>query len=142
MDTVYTLISYIQHNHDNHKNPTYVFFGDLQTAFPSTFKQQLLFRLAQYGITGQLWQQLRALHLHHKVRVLHGHIPSSSFVNIEKGLPEGGRLSPLEWCLYIADLVHDLQRYFPHISLSPPQHLIFMDIILFIDDLCLIAHSP
>ena len=83
-------------------------------------------RLAHYGITGQIWQQLRTLHLHHKIRVLHGHIPSSSFVNIEKGLPEGGRLSPLEWCLYIADPVHDLQQYFPHISLSPPQHLILM----------------
>jgi len=96
LDTVYTLIIYIQHNHDIHKTPTYIFFGDLQTAFPSTFKQQLLIRLAHYGITGQLWQQLRVLHLHHKIRVLHGHIPSSSFVNIEKGLPEGGRLSPLE----------------------------------------------
>jgi len=61
---------------------------------------------------------------------------------MEKGLPEGGRLSPLEWCLYIADLVNNLQRYFPHISLPPPQHLIFMAIILFMDDLCLIAHSP
>jgi len=56
LDTVYTLISYIQHNHDIHKTPTYVFFGDLQTAFPSTFKQQLLICLAYYGITGQLWQ--------------------------------------------------------------------------------------
>jgi len=55
LDTVYTLINYIQHNHDIHKTPTYVFFGDLQTAFPSTFKQQLLIRLAHYGITSELW---------------------------------------------------------------------------------------
>jgi len=52
LDTVYTLISYIQHNHDIHKTFTYVFFGDLQTVFPSIFKQQLLIRLAHYGITG------------------------------------------------------------------------------------------
>jgi len=82
------------------------------------------------------------MYLHHKIKVLRGHIPSSSFVNIEKGLPEGGRLSPLEWCLYIADLVHDLQRYVPHISLPSPQYLIFMTIILFKDDLCLNVHAP
>ena len=68
--------------------------------------------------------------------------PHDSFVEILKGLTEGGRLSPLLWGLYIADLVCSFQRCFPDLNL-PPTHLhIYIIIHLFVDDFCLVAYTP
>ena len=141
-DTVYTFLSYIQHRHEHLRQPTYVFFGDISLAFPSVFREQLLLRLHSYGIPNDIWQHLRALHHSIRIRVLHGHNAPTSYLNILKGLTEGGRLCPLLWGLYIADLVTTLQRSFPHISLPPPDLAFFIGILLFVDDFALIASSP
>ena len=141
-DIVYSLISYIQYRQAALNAPTYVFFGDLKTAFPSIFKQKLLLLLHQYGISGRILQHLHALHHTHRVRVLHGHIPEHEYITILKGLPEGSRLSPLLWALYVADLVRALQQSFPSVTLPSPQQLYFIAILLFMDDFALIASSP
>ena len=104
-DTIYTLLSYIQFRKRTLRQPTYVFFGDITLAFPSVFREQLLLRLRDYGISEPVWQHLRALHHTLKLRVLHGYNPATAYIPQLKGLPEGTRLSPLLWGLYIADLV-------------------------------------
>jgi hypothetical protein len=53
-DTVYSLLSYIQHRHDHRRQPTFVFFGDISLAFPSVFREQLLLRLHAYGIPSDI----------------------------------------------------------------------------------------
>lgn len=80
---------------------------------------------------------------HHsiRVRVLHGLSTPTSYINILKGLTEGGRLCPLLWALDIADLVTTLQRSFPYITLPPPDPAYFIAILLYIDDFALLASS-
>ena len=101
----------------------------------------LLLRLREYGIDDRLWQHLRAINHTLKIRVLYGDTPDhvSSDVDFLKGLPKGGRLSPLLWALYAADLVRLLRKDFPHLTLPPPYMLFFIGILLFVDDFCLIA---
>ena len=87
-------------------------------------------------------QHLRALHHSVKIRVLHGYNPRDKFAELLKGLTEGGRLSPLLWGLYISTLVHSLQARFPDVHI-PPSHLyIYIIILLFVDDFCLITDTP
>jgi hypothetical protein len=75
--------------------PTYAFFGDITLAFPSVSREQLLLRLHHYGVPPDVWQHIHALHHTIKLRVLHGHIGPTSYVNILKGLTEEGRLCTL-----------------------------------------------
>jgi hypothetical protein len=58
-----------------------------------------------------------------------------------KCLAEGGRLCPLLWGLYVADLVHTLQRSFPHLRLPSLHAAVFIGILLFVDDFVLLASS-
>jgi hypothetical protein len=68
-DTVYALLSYIQHRHKHHRQPTFVFFGDISLAFPSVFREQLLLRLHAYGIPNDIRQHLpRPTSLHPRAR--------------------------------------------------------------------------
>ncbi len=97
-----------------------------------------------------------------------GHNAPTSFINILKGLTEGGRLCSLLWGLYIADLVTTLQRSFPEwpkttvkklvahmraiggpgiflrgpdITLPPPELAYFITILLYVDDFALPTSS-
>ena len=140
-DTTYTLISYILHCKRSLGRPTYVFFGDISLAFPSVFREKLLLVLSDYGISDVVWQHLRALHLSVKIRVLHGYNPADSFSTLLKGLTEGGRLSPLLWGLYISDLVRSLQTRFPDVVVPSTSLLIFIAILLFVDDFCLLSNT-
>jgi hypothetical protein len=123
------------------RHPTFVFFGDISLAFPSVFREQLLLRLHALGIPNNIWQHLRALHHSIRVCVDHGHSAPTSYINILQGLTEGGRLCPLLWGLYIADLVTTLQRSFPNITLPPPDITYFIAILLYVDDFALLASS-
>jgi len=42
------------------------------------------------------------------MRVLHFHIQEHQTVNILRGLPEGSRLSPTLFAIFVADLIHEL----------------------------------
>jgi hypothetical protein len=142
-DTIYTLTSYIRHQHLVQKRPTSVFFGDIELDFPSVFRQLLLLRLRDLQVPSPLCQHLRVLHNNLQYHIHHSFVPPSSFINIVKGLTEGGRLSPLLWRLYISDLVRILQQAFPHLTIPvlSPLIALFIGFLLFVDDLCLIAHS-
>ncbi len=102
-DTIYTLTSYIRHQRLVQNRPTYVFFGDIELAFPSVFRELLLLRLRDLQVPSPLLQHLRALHNNLQYHIHHTFVPPSSFINVVKGLTEGGRLSPLLWGLYISE---------------------------------------
>jgi hypothetical protein len=140
-DTVYALTEFITSRQQTHHQPTFVFFGDIALAFPAVNREILLVRLHETGVPPRLWQHVRALHHTLKYRILHGHAANNPYIEIFKGLTEGGRLSPLLWGLYIADLVTTIRRDFPDTALPPPYALTLMAILLYVDDFCLIASS-
>jgi len=61
-----------------------------------------------------MWHHLRARFDKIKLRVLHPGISARHTVDILRGLPEGSRLSPTLFGIFVADLVHELRTKFPH----------------------------
>jgi len=116
-DAIYSLLSIIQYNRLCQKKPTYVAFIDYTTAYPSVFRQGLCHELYNQGIRGKMWRHLRERFNEISVRVLHPLIPSSNFVQVKRGLPEGSRLSPILFGIVAADLIRELRKEFPHASI-------------------------
>jgi hypothetical protein len=67
-----------------------------------------------------------------KYRILHGHTGNNPYIEIFKGLTEGGRLSPLLWDLYITDLITTIRRDLPDTVLPSPYDLTLMVILLYV----------
>jgi len=123
-----------------------VAFVDYYTAYPSVHRDQLSSILLHNGIVGHMWHHLRARIDNIRLRVLHPHIQEHQTVNILRGLPEGSRLSPTLFGIFVADLIHELQTKFPHaiINLAPGlQHngttQIWIGGLLYVDDLALMS---
>ena len=62
-----------------------------------------------------MWHHLRARFDKIKLRVLHPGIFARHTVDILRGLPEGSRLSPTLFRIFVADLVHELTAKFPRV---------------------------
>jgi len=96
-----------------------------------------------------MWHHLRAHIDNIRLRVLHPNIQEHQTVDILRGLPEGSRLSPTLFGIFVADLIHELQTKFPHavINLAPGlQHngaaQIWIGGLLYVDDLALMSTCP
>ena len=120
-DATYSLISTIQYNKYTRQKPTYVAFVDCSTAYPSVHRDGLSSILLHSGIVGHMWHHLRARIDNIRLRVLHPNIQGHQTFDILCGLPEGSRLSPTLFGIFVADLIHELQIKFPHavINLVP-----------------------
>jgi len=148
-DAIYSLISTIQYNKYTLQKPTYVAFVDYSAAYPSEHRDRLSSILLHNGIVGHMWHHLRARIDNIRLRVLHPNIQEHQTVDILRGLPEGSRLSPTLFGIFVADLIHELQTKFPHavINLSPGlQHngttQIWIGALLYVDDLALMSTCP
>ena len=154
-DAIYSLISIIQYNRLCQKKPTHVAFIDYTTAYPSVFRQGLCHELYNQGIRGKMWRHLRERFHEISVRVLHPSIPSSNFVQVKRGLPEGSRLSHILFGIVAADLIRESRQEFPQASVHSasfpggPQSggpaspsSIWIGGIFYVDDLCLCSTHP
>jgi len=74
-----------------------------------------------------------------KVRVLHPQISKNSSVAISRGVPEGGRLSPTLFGIFVADFIHELREKFPNATVTHNGDIRWIGGILYVDDLCLIS---
>jgi len=99
-----------------------VAFVDYSTAYPLVHRDRLSSILLHNGIIGRMWHHLRARIDNIRLRVLHPNIQEHQTVDILRGLPEGSRLSPTLFGIFVADLIHELQTKFPRnavINLAP-----------------------
>ena len=90
-------------------------FIDYSTARLSVQRDDLSSTLLKNDIRGNMWQHLRARFDKIKLQVLHPGISARhrDTVDILRGLPEGNRLSPTLFGIFVADVVHELRAKFP-----------------------------
>jgi len=88
-----------------------------------------------------MWKHLRERFQVVKVRVLHPRISKISSVSILRGVPEGSRLSPTLFGIFVADLIHELKEKIPNATITPRHNggVRWIGGILYVDDLCLIS---
>jgi len=60
-----------------------------------------------------VWKHFRERFQVVKVRVLHPQISKNSRVAILRGVPEGSRLSPTLFGIFVADLMHEIKEKIP-----------------------------
>ena len=90
-----------------------------------------------------MWKHLRERFWKAYVRVLHPHLSAHERIEILRSLPEGSKLSPSLFGIYVADLILELRRQFPnatvtHGSAAP----VWIGGLLYVDDLALISTEP
>ena len=84
------------------------FFLDISKAFDKVWHKGLLYKLKQNGISGKLLSVIADFLSNRKQRVvLNG--KSSSWTNVEAGVPQGSILGPLFFLIYINDLSDNLK---------------------------------
>jgi len=148
-EAIYSRISTIKYNKSTIQKPTNVTFVDYPTAYPSVHRDRLSSILLHNDIVGHMWHHLRARIDNIRLQVLHPNIQEHQPVDILRGLPDGSRLSPTLFGIFVADLIHDLQTQFPHavINFAPGvQHngtmKIWIGKLLHVDDLALMSICP
>ena len=86
----------------------YVCFVDFKKAFDSIDRQTLLLKLLQMGIGNTMGNVLLSILKDNVIKVLDGNLLSNEIIT-DLGVPQGDKLSPLLFSLFIADLSRYLE---------------------------------
>ena len=97
-------------------------FLDISAAFDKVWHKGLLAKLEGIGVSGQFLLIIESYLSNRKQKVMIDGVPSVE-LSIDAGVPQGSRLGPLLFLVYINDIVNDLES----------------DCLLFADDCCLIS---
>ena len=117
----------------------YCCFVDYKKAFDSIDRNKLWCKLIRQGITGKMFNIIRALYQNIKTCVKYNGFLSNYFGNHNTGLFQGEVLSPIMFSLFMNDCeMHFLKRCCPYIELQ----LISVFLLMYADDMVLIAESP
>ena len=141
-DAIYCLMSTIRNNRSTSNSETYCAFIDFETCYPSVHRDRLSLILYQKGIRGKMWRLLRETYRDINVRVLHPQIPTHSTEKILRGLPEGSKLSPILFNIFLSELLLELKTKFPHETTEGTPGPVWSGALGFVDDLCLVSRSP
>jgi hypothetical protein len=118
------------------KKTTYICFVDLESAFPSTWRDAIWCRMQEAGITGKLYRAVKPLYEDCTSAVLTSFGPTE-WCKINSGIRQGAVLSPFLFSLVISSLVRDLTEQGLGIDIAGK----LIACLLFADDIALIAGS-
>ena len=105
-------------------NITHGIFLDVKSAFDKVWHKGLLAKLSQIGVGGEMHTILTSyLAGRQQAVVVDGHV--SSVKPITAGVPQGSRLGPLLFIIYINDIIDDIES----------------DILIFADDTSMLANG-
>ena len=97
-------------------------FLDISAAFDKVWHKGLISKLEQIGISGYCLALFKSYLSHRKQCVVVDGV-KSPFIDLQAGVPQGSRLGPLLFIIYINDIVEELE----------------CDILIFADDCSLLA---
>ena len=127
-DSTVSQLLYIVHNIRKNwcdKNITHGLFLDVSSAFDKVWHQGLLAKLDQIGVEGTVYDTIKSYLTDRKqIVVVDGE--KSDISDIKAGIPQGSRLGPLLFIIYMNDIIDDIES----------------DILIFADDTSLFAHGP
>ena len=141
-DAIYTLMGTILNNKTQHNAPTHCAFIDFETAFPSVHRDRLSLLAHAAGFRGKLWRLLQTSYRKVFIRVLHPGIPASAREEILRGIPEGSKLSPSLFNLFVAELLSELHSRFPDADTFSRGGRSWTGALAFVDDIVLITRDP
>ena len=127
-DSTVSQLLYIVHNIRNNwgnKNITQSLFLDVSSAFDKVWHNGLLAKLAQICIEDIFLSTVRSnLSDRKQIVVVDG--VKSDILEVKSGVPQGSRLGPLLFIIYMNDIISDIES----------------DILIFADDTSLMASGP
>ena len=82
-------------------------FLDISKAFDKVWHEALIFKLRQNGVSGKLLNLIKAFLKNRKQRLV-SKSQSSSWADVNVGVPQRSSTGPLLFLMYIKDLTNDL----------------------------------
>ena len=99
-------------------------FLDVSAAFDKCWHKGLLAKLKQNKVEGKLLELFQS-YLENRKQVVVVENTKSDIKNVQAGVPQGSKLGPLLWLVYIQDILENLES----------------EVLLFADDTCLFASA-
>jgi hypothetical protein len=113
-DNIYILNTLIQ-KHKHEKRKLYACFVDLSKAFDNVWRHGLLYKMAEIGIQGKVFEIIRSMYENTEYSIKTNSGASRNF-SLDIGVKQGCVLSPLLFNIY----VNDMKDYFEPDACSPP----------------------
>lgn len=118
------------------KITTFLCFVDLQSAFPSTWREDMWRRLHEANVSGKMYRLIRSLYIDCSSAVITDNGLTDWFP-VENGTRQGAVLSPFLFSLLISPLVDELQA----LGMGTAFEHLRIGCLMFADDIVLIADS-
>ena len=136
LDQIFTLHEVVASRRER-RLPTFLAFLDCRRAYDRVWREGLLLKLLEAGVTGQMFRLLQSmLASGSKRRVVVGGESSDAF-ETTVGLPQGAVLSPLLYALFINGLAVKLNQLGCGVDVFGRR----VSILLYADDIVLVAES-
>ena len=124
---------------------TFICFIDYQKAFDSVDRNLLLYKLANIGVTGKMYNAISSLYLNPKSRVILQQY-STEYFDCPMGVKQGDCLSPTLFAIFINDLANeiidtDIGVELRSEDISGNVEITILNILLYADDIALITEN-
>ena len=123
----------------NNKTALYLCFIDLSKAFDSIPKDGLLYKLSHVIPRGRFLSLLQNILMNKNYQILFNDEESNTF-KLNNGIPQGDSLSPTLFCLYMNDLLIELEKNLDAIDPISIMHTKLASLI-YADDILLMSNS-